>query len=155
MYDASSKSLSWQIESLDAKLNQAEQEGKDKKHLQEEVQASRDKIIRLETKCELLEKVSSFRLYELQLLWCLILLWSCLLSVVLLFGFMNFSYWWCASCSYLEPTDCPLFFWAIQEVQALREARQAEVQESFNRTKDHEEFARQKEMEISTLQQGN
>lgn len=45
--------------------------------------------------------------------------------------------------------------WAAQEILALREARQAEVHESFNRTKDHEEFAKQKEAEISTLQQGN
>ncbi|XP_045115154.1 kinesin-like protein KIF20B isoform X2 [Portunus trituberculatus] len=89
------QALSSKIESLDAKLNRAEEEKEDKKQLEEEVKASKAKIIRLDTKCELLEK----------------------------------------------------------EVLALREARQAEVQESFNRTKDHEEFARQKEAEISTLQQ--
>ncbi|KAK8390724.1 hypothetical protein O3P69_010437 [Scylla paramamosain] len=89
------QALSSKIESLDAKLNCLEEEEKDKKQLQEEVKACNAIIIRLETKCELLEK----------------------------------------------------------EILALREARQAEVQESFNRTKDHEEFARQKEAEISTLQQ--
>lgn len=87
--------LSSKIESLDAKLSQADQDVIEKSQLEKEFEAARENIIRLETKCDLLEK----------------------------------------------------------EIRALREARQAEVQESFNRTRDHEDFVRQKDMEISTLQQ--
>lgn len=53
--------LWWQIESLDAKLNRAEEEEQGKKQLEEELKASQAMVIRLDTKCELLEKVSCYR----------------------------------------------------------------------------------------------
>lgn len=55
----------WQIESLDAKLNQADQDASEKSQVEKELEAAREKVIRLETKCDLLEKVSSCGSYGL------------------------------------------------------------------------------------------